>query len=319
VRSRRVNPPLGSCRCKRLRPGSPEEPSRGFSRGIERVGRAARLLSCAARLFPLLPLLSCAPEPAPAAAPATRVVSLIPSLTEVLFAIGAGGRVVGRTRWCDYPPAALAVPVVGDGIAFDPEAVAARRPDLVALYPSAANRSGVLRLRALGIPTVELKTDSLDQLGPAARALGRLTGLAARADSVARAFEAALDSARRAPAPERRPSVLLLAWDNPPIVIGGGSFQSELVALAGGANAFADLPQPSAPVSMETIAARDPDIVLLSDSLVPGWTRRPEWRTVRAVREGRFAFILGGDFARPSFRALDAARRLRAALERAAP
>ncbi|HET7040177.1 MAG TPA: ABC transporter substrate-binding protein, partial [Gemmatimonadales bacterium] len=109
------------------------------------------------------------------------------------------------------------------------------------------------------------------------------------------------------------------AWDNPPITIGGGSFQSELVALAGGINVFADLPQPSAPVSLETIAARDPDLVLVSDSTVPAWSRRPEWRAVRAVRERRFVLVHGSDFARPTFRALEAVRRLRAALEGAAP
>jgi ABC-type Fe3+-hydroxamate transport system substrate-binding protein len=242
-------------------------------------------------------------------------VSLAPSLTELLFAIGAGDRVVGRTRWCDYPPAALAIPSVGEGIGFDPEAVAALAPNLVALYPAASNRAAAGRLAALGIPTVELRTDSLDQLPPAARTLGRLTGHAREADSVTRDFESLLDSARAAPRPAAPPSVLILAWDNPPIVIGGGSFQSELVALAGGANAFGDLPQPSAPVSVETIAARDPDIVLVSDSTVPDWTRRPEWRVVRAVRQRRFVFIHGSDFARPTFRALDAVRRLRAALE----
>jgi ABC-type Fe3+-hydroxamate transport system substrate-binding protein len=260
--------------------------------------------------------VACTADPRPPGPPAARrVVSLAPSLTELLFAIGAGDRVVGRTRWCDYPPAALAIPSVGDGIGFDAEAVAGLAPDLVALYPAASNRAAAGRLAALGIPTVELRTDSLDQLAPAARTLGRLTGHAREADRVARVFETLLDSARAAPRPAAPPSVLILAWDNPPIAIGGGSFQSELVALAGGANAFGDLPQPSAPVSVETIAARDPDVVLVSDSTVPDWTRRPEWRVVRAVRERRFVFIHGSDFARPTFRALDAVRRLRAALE----
>jgi ABC-type Fe3+-hydroxamate transport system substrate-binding protein len=256
----------------------------------------------------------CRPEPGPAPPAARRIVSLAPSLTELLFAIGAGDRVVGRTRWCDYPAAALAIPSVGEGIDFNPEVVAGRTPDLVAIYPSASNQAGAARLEALGIATVALRTDSLDQLAGAARTLGRLTGLDRRADRVARAFERLLDSARAAPRPASPPSVLILAWDNPPIVIGGGSFQSELVTLAGGANAFGDLPQPSAPVSLETIAARDPDLVLVSDSTVPDWVRRPEWRVVRAVREGRLVFIHGSDFARPTLRALDAVRRLRDAL-----
>jgi ABC-type Fe3+-hydroxamate transport system substrate-binding protein len=304
--------------------GLPAEPSGEFTRRLERAGvpPLARAgvppLARAGVLIPLVAVLAVACTAggrAPEEQPARRVVSLAPSLTELLFAIGAGDRVVGRTRWCDYPAAALAIPSVGEGIDFDPEAVAGRAPDLVALYPSASNRAGAARLEAMGIRTVELRTDSLDQLAPAARTLGRLAGYSRQADSVARAFEAMLDSARAARREGAPPSVLILAWDNPPIVIGGGSFQSELVALAGGANAFGDLPQPSAPISIETIAARDPDVVLVSDSSLPDWTRRPEWRVVRAVRERRFIFIHGGDFARPSFRALDAVRRIRAALE----
>src|SRR2546423_664017 len=81
------------------------------------------------------------------AAPARRVVSLLPSFTEILFAIGAGDRLVGRTAWCDYPPAALAVPSVGDGMPPNVEAVAARPPDLVVV-----DRSGAARPRCADRP-----------------------------------------------------------------------------------------------------------------------------------------------------------------------
>jgi ABC-type Fe3+-hydroxamate transport system substrate-binding protein len=163
---------------------------------------------------------------------------------------------------------------------------------------------------------VALRMDRLEDVIADARRLGRLTGDSVRADSVAGAFETALDSARAAPPRGQRRRVLLLSWDQPPIVIGGGSFQSELVALAGAENVFGDLRQPSAEVSIETIAARDPDvIVVLGDSGRPAWASRPEWRTVRAVRDGRFVAVQGSEFARPSFRALDAARELRAALQ----
>jgi ABC-type Fe3+-hydroxamate transport system substrate-binding protein len=279
--------------------------------------RSARSLRQAALVAAAL--AACGGRPVPDEATARRVVSLTPSLTEVLYAMGAGDRVVGRTRWCDHPAAALAVPVVGDGIDFNVEAVAARQPDLVAYYPSASNRDAAARLERLGIRTVALRTDSLDQVVRAARVLGRLTGVPAEADSVADAFAAALDSARAAPRPPNPPRVLLLAWDQPPIVIGGGSFQSELVALAGGRNVFDDLPQPSAHVTLETIAARDPDVVLVTGSETPDWARRPEWRVIPAVRERRFVVIEGTDFARPTFRALDAVRRLAAALAAVSP
>jgi ABC-type Fe3+-hydroxamate transport system substrate-binding protein len=261
---------------------------------------------------------ACAPVPPARVGVATRIVSLSPAFTELLFAIGAGDRVVGRTRWGDYPPAASAVPSVGDGLAPNVEAVAARRPDLVVLYAASANATAESRLADLGIRTVTLAMDRLADVPVAARRLGALTGQQRRADSLAAAFAAALDSARRAvtPAPNRR--LLLLTWDQPPVVIAGGSFQHELVTLAGAENVFGDLPEPSAQVTIEIIAQRDPDFVLLmSGSREPDWADRPEWRAVRAVREHRFIRVEGSEFARPSLRALDAVRKLRAALEAA--
>lgn len=261
-----------------------------------------------------------AAPPADRSGPARRVVSLSPAFTELLFAIGAGERVVGRTAWCDTPPEALAVPSVGDGLNPNVEAVAARGPDLVVLYASGANTSAVERLAALGVPSRTLPMDRLDDVPAAARTLGRATATWPRADSLAAAFELALDSARAAPRAGMPPRVLLLAWNEPPIVIGGGSFQTELVTLAGGVNVFGDLAQPSAPVTVEAIAARDPDLIVLLDADgVPAWTERPEWRAVRAVRARRFLPVRGSAFARPTLRALEAVRALQGALREAAP
>ncbi len=133
-------------------------------------------------------------------AAARRVVSLIPATTELLFAIGAGPAVVGRTAWCDYPAAAAKVPNLGDGIAPNVEAVLASRPDLVILYNSAQNADIAARLRRLGIAALRLNTDSLGDVDRVGRLLGRLTGHARAADSVAAVFDTAL-AAATAPAP----------------------------------------------------------------------------------------------------------------------
>lgn len=255
----------------------------------------------------------------PESGAARRVVSLAPAFTEILFAVGAGDRVVGRTAWCDYPPAALEVPSVGDGMAPNVEAILARDPDLVVLYESSANTAAADRLADLGIRTIALPMDRLADVAGAARVLGAATGVGDRADARATAFLAALDSAQTVPTPDPRPRVLLLAWDAPPIVIGGGSFQNELVRLAGGENVFADLPQPSAQVTIETIAARKPDLVLLLDAGEASWAARPEWQVVDAVRERRFASVSGTQFARPTFRALEAVRALETALAAVRP
>ncbi|MGH7671365.1 MAG: ABC transporter substrate-binding protein, partial [Gemmatimonadales bacterium] len=197
------------------------------------------------------------------AAPARRVVSLLPSFTELLFAMGVGDRLVGRTAWCDYPPAALAVPSVGDGMPPNVEAVAARQPDLVVLYHSGTNRTAADQLAGLGIPALLVHLDRLEDLGPAARLIGRVTGREAQAESLA----AVMDRLASEPTPTSRRSLVFVVWDNPPIVIGRGSYLDRLAALAGARNVFADLAAPSAQVSLETIAARDPDwVAVLSDA-----------------------------------------------------
>jgi iron complex transport system substrate-binding protein len=249
------------------------------------------------------------------AAPARRIVSLLPSFTELLFTMGAGDRLVGRTTWCDYPPEALGVPSVGDGMPPNVEAVAARQPDLVVLYRSGPNVTAAEQLERLGIRTVLLDLNLLDHLGPAARRLGVLTGRPAAADSLA----SVMDSLASQPLAPGTQSLAFIVWDNPPIVIGAGSYLDRLAALAGARNVFHDISSPSAQVSIETIAARDPDfIAVLSDSAArPRYASRPEWRAVRAVREGRFLFLPGQLFGRPGPRIGEAVREFRRRLHTA--
>jgi ABC-type Fe3+-hydroxamate transport system substrate-binding protein len=265
------------------------------------------------RCAQLLVLLALACRPAErgastGAAPAQRIVSLAPSLTELLFALGAGPQVVGRTAYCLYPPAARAVPSVGDGLNPSVEAIAARHPDLVLLYRSPQTETAARQLDALGIPTMLLKDDRMEDVARTARLLGRATGRSAAGDSIARV----IDSLLAAPVPPTpaRARIAFVVWDAPPIVIGSGSYLDELVAMAGAENVFHDLHTPSATVSLETIASRDPDwIAILRDSLnaqPPAWAGRREWRTVRAVREGRFLILPAELFGQPSPRAPEA-------------
>src|SRR5712692_10574529 len=188
------------------------------------------------------------------AAPARRVVSLLPSFTEILFAIGAGDRLVGRTTWCDYPPEALAVPSVGDGMPPSVEAVAARQPDLVVLYNAGPNVTAAEQLERLGIRAVLIDLNRLEDLGPAARTLGKLTGREQQAESLA----IAMDSLAARPPPPATTSLAFVVWDNPPIIISHGSYLDQLAGQAGARNVFSDVAAPSAQVSLETIVARDP-------------------------------------------------------------
>ena len=245
-----------------------------------------------------------------------RIVSLIPATTELLFAIGAGGSVVGRTEWCDYPAEAAAVPNLGDGIAPNIEAILAARPDLVLLYNSAQNATVAGRLRGLGIPTLRLNTDKLADVDRIGRLLGRLTGRTAAADSMAAVFDTALARAT-VTSPGTRPKVLLLVWEQPPMTIGSGSFLDDLVRRAGGVNLFQDVSSSAGTVSIEAVASRDPDLILTTSAGPVAFASRPEWQVVRAVRERRFLPVVGSEFNRPSPRAPAAIRDLTAKLRRA--
>jgi len=188
------------------------------------------------------------------AAPAHRIASLIPATTELLFALGAGDALVGRTAWCDYPPPAARVTNLGDGINPTLEAILAVHPDLVLLYNSAQNAAAADRLRGLGIPAILLNTDRLADVPRLSHVLGRLTGHQRQADSIVAEFDRALAAASPPPLPTR-PKVLLLVWEQPPMTIGRGSFLSELVRRAGGDNLFDDVTSSSGAVSIEAVAA----------------------------------------------------------------
>jgi len=242
-------------------------------------------------------------------APARRVVSLIPAATELLFAIGAGPSVVGRTQYCDYPAAAQAVANLGDGIKPSIEAVLAQRPDLVVLYNSGQNAAVAGRLRELGIPHLRINTDALSDVPRVSRLLGLLTGHSRGADSVIAVFDTALAHATNTPT-ARRPKVLLLVWEQPPMTIGRGSFLSELIERAGGENLFADVTTSSGVVSIEAVAARNPDLILATTEGPAAFASRPEWQVVPAVRRRRFLRVSGPEFNRPSPRAPSAIREL---------
>jgi ABC-type Fe3+-hydroxamate transport system substrate-binding protein len=246
----------------------------------------------------------------------TRIVSLAPASTELLFAIGAGSVVVGRTRWCDYPAAVSDIPSVGDGIQPNLEAILARRPDLVVLYHSAQNAAAKRQLDQLGIATVELALDGVDDFARAAHVLGTLTGHATDADTMLAGFNRRLAAATQSPGADP-PKVLILVWDQPPMTIGRGSFLSEIVERAGGRNLFGDLAASAGVISVEAVVDRKPDLVLVTSDNEPAFARRPEWQTVAAVRLRRFVKVSSSAFNRPSPRMPDAVVELAARLREA--
>jgi ABC-type Fe3+-hydroxamate transport system substrate-binding protein len=232
--------------------------------------------------------------------PAKRIVSLNPATTEILFALGAGPRVVGRTQYDLWPDSAKLVPSVGAGMRPNLEAVLARRPDLVVMYASGSDRASADRLTAAGVTTVAFRMDRIADFGRVTMALGRLLGDTIRARRVVDSVTTTLDRVRQATNGLPRPTVFLHVWEKPLMTIGGGSFLSELVTIAGGRNIYDSLPAPSPVVTLEDVLRRNPQIVLVGPIEQKQLLASDRWQTLPAVRAGRVLAYDTNLVARPS-------------------
>jgi ABC-type Fe3+-hydroxamate transport system substrate-binding protein len=215
----------------------------------------------------------------------TRIVSLNPTTTEILFAIGAGNRLVGRSTYDVFPGEAKSVADVGMPLRPNIEAVLAVHPDLVILYASADNRPATQRFQQAGVRTLALKIDSIAQFERDTRLLGRLTGDSAVAYALVDSVAATLDRVQTATKTLPRPTVFIPTWDRPLIAIGGGSFLSQLLDIAGARNIYEDIATPSAVVTIEDVAKRNPDYVMTSPAAAPTIGTDPKWRALSAVRQ----------------------------------
>jgi len=249
--------------------------------------------------------------------PAARIVSLNPVITEALFALGAGARVVGRTHWDTSPVAALAVPDLGNGLQPNVEAVLATRPDLIVLYASNGNRAAAAAFHRAGVPTLTMHTDRIADLPRALQSLGRVVGDSATARRVADSVTRSLESVRAMP-PRATPSTVFWhVWDAPVITIGAGSYLDELGAIAGARNVFGDLQQPSPQVTLESVAQRNPGFVLAGPVAAARLRSEAQWQAVPAVRQGHVLVIDTMIVGRPGVRMGEAARYLRILLDSA--
>jgi ABC-type Fe3+-hydroxamate transport system substrate-binding protein len=236
-----------------------------------------------------------------------RIVSLNPATTELFFALGAGDRLVGRTHFDLYPTAAQAIQDLGNAIQPNVEAILGVRPDLVTLYASTSNRDAAVRFHAAGVPTLTLRIDHIADFRRAVGILGRVIGDTGRAAIVVDTVTRTLDRVRAAMQGVPKSSAFWKAWDSPVIAIGGGSFLSELVDIAGGRNIYGDDPRPAFDVTIEDVVRRDPDVVFAGPESGARMRAAPAWRALRAVREGRVLIIDTMLVGRPGVRLGEAA------------
>jgi iron complex transport system substrate-binding protein len=265
----------------------------------------------------LLAMAGCAPAPGGAAGgPPARVVSLAPSLTEILWALGAGERVVGVCAQCDYPPAVAALPRVGGYLAPSVEAVIAARPDLVVVVPSPGNREAVRALDRAGVQVLVVHDRTLDDFRASVRTIAGALGLAAAGERLVTEIDRGLAAvrARVAGVPARR--VLLVVGHSPLVVAGAGTLQDELVTIAGGTNVAADVGQAWPQISPELVVARAPEVIVDAGmgTEAGGHDLFAALTTVPAVRDHRVVRIAGDALFRAGPRVVEAARALARAI-----
>jgi iron complex transport system substrate-binding protein len=253
------------------------------------------------------------------AAPARRVVPLIPGRTDVILALRAEDRLVARTRY-DEDPRIAHLPSLGDALTPSVEWLALQEPDLVIAWPDRQSRSVVTRLEELGIPVYSSGVESIAGARSSILDIGKLLGLSGRADSIVNRLDTVLDSVRSAHETGSHPSVLYLIGLDPPQAAGPGTFIDEMVRLAGGVNVLADASALWPSVSVEDMLARQPDVIIISTAtesprrVLDNLRVRPGWRTLAAVREDRVYLVDPGRMNRPGPALIEAVRLLAEAI-----
>lgn len=258
-------------------------------------------------------------------APATRIVSLVPALTEILFAIAAGPQVVGVSSYDEFPPQVKQLPRVGALIDPDIERILSLRPDLVIVYGSQAEQQ--VRFDRAGIRTYSYRHGGVAAVLNAIRELGEVTGHRREAERVVRDLQTKLDAVRARVANRQRPRTLLVFERQPRTLrevyaSGGFGFLHDMLEIAGGTNVFADVRQESVQPSHETLIARAPDVIL--EVRATGRIARPDPREARsswatlpslpAVRRGRVHLLIGDHLVVPGPRLADGTEALARAL-----
>jgi iron complex transport system substrate-binding protein len=237
--------------------------------------------------------------------PPERIISLAPGATEMLFAAGAGDRVIATVDFSDEPAAAKRIPRIGDVTAVDMERLVALHPDVVVAWPGGGNPAQIEKIEQLGIPIYRQQVNRLGDLPGSVRRLGALAADRAVAEKAAGALAAELARieheygggmpmagapAGGAAAVGTRPTVLLEVWNRPIYTVGGTHLMSDALSLCGVRNVFGDLKELGPVIDTESVIARNPDIIVAAAPPGEAASWLAEWRrfgSLKAVQTGR--------------------------------
>ena len=219
-----------------------------------------------------------------------RVVSLAPSVTETLFALGFGNRVVGVTTYCDYPPEARRLPKIGGFTNPSVEAIVATRPDLVIGISDSSHPVKTKELEQLGIKVALISVGSLDEILNSFKSVARMLGRPEAGDKLAQKITRQFEEVKKRVAPAPRRSTLLAVGLRPLVAVGGENFIDELITLAGGENIAGHAAQPWLNLPDEYVIAKAPQVIIQAGMGSERGTSAKYWsdlKSIPAVKEGR--------------------------------
>lgn len=280
-----------------------------------------RLAASSLLLVALLTLLACDATEAPqAGAPAvySRIVTLAPNLTELVFAAGAGEYLVGVSAYSDYPPEVAELPVIGDAFTIDQERLALLKPDLLLAWQSGTPAHIVDELRQTGYVVETIRTQKLGDISAAMLRIGGLTGRQYHAMGAADEFDAGLKLLERQHAGSERIRVFYQVSKRPLYTVSDGHFVSELITLCGGDNVFADLGELAPGIDVEAVIDRDPEVMLAAtDAGADAFSEWDRWPNVASSRYGNRFLVPADEISRPTPRVLTAGAAICDALQSA--
>lgn len=268
-------------------------------------------------LLTLLCLFACNAQAATGNATSQRIISLSPHLAELVFAVGAGDRLIGVSAYTDFPQAASRIPVVGDAFMLDFERLTLLQPDLLLAWESGTPAYVIEELQSLGFKVEIIRTRDLEDVPQALRRIGGLTGNAANADAVAGDFEAGLDALRKRAAGASPIAVFYQIGKRPLYTINGSHYVSQLIEVCGGRNVFADLGKLAPLIGVEAVIERDPEVMLAADDAGPdAFSEWDRWPGIAANRYGNRFLMPAASIGRATPRLIDAGNAICDALER---
>jgi iron complex transport system substrate-binding protein len=237
-----------------------------------------------------------------------RVVSLAPSVTETVFALGFGSRLVGVTTYCDYPAEARLLPKIGGFINPSLEAIVEKRPDLVIGVRDSSHPVKTKEIESLGIRVVLISVTSLKEILDSFKFIGRLLGDAEAGNRLASKISRQLEAVKKRVAPASRRSTLLAVGVRPLIVVGGKNFIDELITLAGGENIAGNAAQPWLTLPDEYVVANAPQVIIQAGMGSEREASAKYWsdlKSIPAVKEGRVYSYASDKILRPGPRVGD--------------